>query len=99
MVTGNEYIFEDIDQALDYVLDTERRALAADPHRQNPPVIIRPNLGMHPVPVDSLDYPLGAWFNNESDDKFVMTRLMSVSSATQMSSEKPESHQRGTDPA
>lgn len=41
MVTGNEYIFEDIDQALDYVLDTERRALAADPHRQNPPVIIR----------------------------------------------------------
>jgi hypothetical protein len=41
MVTGNEYIFEDIDKALDYVLDTERKALAADPHRQNPPVIIR----------------------------------------------------------
>ena len=77
MVTGNEYIFENIDQALDYVLDTERRALADDPHRQHPPVIIRPYLGMHPVPVDSLDYPLGAWFNYESDDKFVMTRLMS----------------------
>lgn len=30
MVTGNEYIFDNIDQALDYVLDTERRALAAD---------------------------------------------------------------------
>lgn len=29
------------------------------------------------VPVDSLDYPLSAWFNNADADKFVMTRLQS----------------------
>ena len=75
MVTGNEYIFDNIDQALEYVLETEKNALAADTYRSEPPVIIRPYLGMRPVPVDSLDYPLGAWFNNETDDKFVMTRL------------------------
>lgn len=77
MVTGNEYVFEDIDKALEYVLETEKKALAADAHRSKPPVIIRPYPGLHPVPVDSLDFPLGAWFNNESDDKYVMTRLQS----------------------
>lgn len=77
MVTGKEYIFENIEQALKYVLGMEQKALAADIYRSKPPIIIRPDLGMHPIPVDSLDYPLGAWFNNEADDKFVMTRLMS----------------------
>lgn len=77
MVTGNEYVFEDIDQALAYVLASERNALAADKNRQTPPEIIRPYLGLRPVPKDSLDYPLTAWFNNEPDDKFVMTRLFS----------------------
>lgn len=77
MVTGNEYVFEDIDQALAYVLESERNALAADKDRQTAPTIIRPNLGPWPVPKDSLDYPLTAWFNNEPDDKFVMTRLFS----------------------
>ena len=77
MVTGNEYIFDNIDQALEYVLEMEQKTLAADIYRSKPPIIIRPDLGMHPIPVDSLDYPLGAWFNNEADDKFVMTRLMS----------------------
>ena len=77
MVTGNEYIFENIDQALEYVLRMEQNELSADIYRSKPPVIIRPYLGMRPIPVDSLDYPLGAWFNNEVDDKFVMTRMMS----------------------
>lgn len=31
MVTGNEYIFENIDEALKYVLDLEKKALASDP--------------------------------------------------------------------
>lgn len=77
MVTGNEYIFDNIDQALMYVLNIEKTSLEADIYRSKPPIIIRPYLGMCPIPVDSLDYPLGAWFNNEVDGKFVMTRLMS----------------------
>lgn len=28
MVTGNEYIFDNIDETLKYVLDTEQRALS-----------------------------------------------------------------------
>lgn len=89
MVTGNEYIFDNIDEALKYVLETEQRALSQDPYRQKPPMIMRPYPGMFSqpyseevahrayVPVDSLDYPLSAWFNNASDNKFVMTRLQS----------------------
>lgn len=89
MVTGNEYIFENIDEALKYVLDLEKKALASDPYRQKPANIIRQFPGMFSQPctdeiiknavvsVDSLDYPLSAWFNDTSDDKFVMTRLYS----------------------
>ena len=66
MVTGNEYIFENIDEAVKYVLDLEQKALASDPHRQKPPTIMRqvPGMFSHPfseemakktlVPVDSL---------------------------------------------
>lgn len=89
MVTGNEYIFENVDEALKYVLELERKALASDPYRQEPATIVRPVPGMFMqpftddmakkafVPVDSLDYPLSAWFNNAAGDKFVMTRLKS----------------------
>lgn len=89
MVTGNEYIFENIDEALKYVLDLEKKALASDPYRQKPATIMRQIPGMFSQPctdeiiknavvsVDSLDYPLSAWFNDTSDDKFVMTRLYS----------------------
>lgn len=31
MVTGNEYIFDNIDEALKYFLETEQQALAQDP--------------------------------------------------------------------
>lgn len=31
MVTGGEYTFNNIDEALKYVLDAEQRALAQDP--------------------------------------------------------------------
>ena len=74
MVTGNEYIFGNIDEALNYVLDTEQRALKQDEHRQTPPTMVRA-YDMKMMPVDSLDYPLSAWFNNADADKFVMTRL------------------------
>ena len=86
MVTGNEFVFDNIEQALDYVLDSEKKSLANDQYRQSPPMVFRPmsSMGMFPsidgnkpVPLDSLDYPLTAWFNTISDDKFVMTRLFS----------------------
>lgn len=89
MVTGDEYIFENIDEALKYVLDLERKALASDMHRQKPPTIARQIPGMFSQPfseemamkafvsTDSLDYPLTAWFNGAAEDKFVMTRLNS----------------------
>ena len=89
MVTGNEYIFENIIEALKYVLDLEQRSLAFDQYRQKPPMVMRhvPEMFSQPiteelskkacVPIDSLDYPLSAWFNNTAEDKFVMTRLIS----------------------
>ncbi len=86
MVTGREYIFDDIDQAMDYVLEAERRILMTDEYRREPPKVIRPYPGVFlettldripSVPVDSLDYPLSAWFNDAPNDKFVMTRLYS----------------------
>lgn len=86
MVTGKEYVFDNIDQALNYVLETERRVLENDMSRREPPLVIRPDIGrfLEPTldtnpffPIDSLDYPLSAWFNNVPEDKFVMTRLFS----------------------
>lgn len=89
MVTGTEYIFENIDEALKYVLDLEQKALESDTYRQFPPMMMRHISGMFSqlfsdemarqayVPVNTLDYPLSAWFNNASADKFVMTRLNS----------------------
>ena len=89
MVTGNEHIFENVDEALKYVLELEQRELASDPCRRQPASIVRPVPGMFSqpftegmaqkaiVPVDSLAYPLSAWFNNAGEDKFVMTRLKS----------------------
>ena len=76
MVTGNEYVFDNIDEALKYVLEAEQRALEADAYRQAPPTMVRA-YDMKKMPVDSLDYPLSAWYNNAGEDKFVMTRLRS----------------------
>lgn len=89
MVTGNEHIFENIDEALKYLFDLEQKSLASDPYRQVSHSIVRPIQGMFTqpftgevarkaiVPVDSLDYPLSAWFNDAPEGKFVMTRLNS----------------------
>lgn len=68
MVTGNEYIFDNIDEALKYILETEQRALAQDPYRQKPPMMVRQISDMFSrpfseeivrqsyIPVDSLDH-------------------------------------------
>lgn len=78
MVTGSEYVFENIDEAIAYVLDLEKKALAADSNRQKPiEVRTAPNLSLPPMPVDTLSYPYSSWFNGASDDKFIMTRLLS----------------------
>lgn len=89
MVTGNEYIFNNVDEALKYVLATEQRALAKDITRKTPPMVVRPFPGMFSqpyddemakqvfVPVNSIQYPLSAWFNDASSNKFIITRLQS----------------------
>ena len=78
MVTGNEYIFDNIDEAMSYVLDCEKMALRNDIYRQEAPKIWRSSpITNPPIPVDSLAYPLSAWFNDVADDKFVITRLKS----------------------
>ncbi len=85
MVTGNEYVFDDIGQALAYLLENEQRALKEDLNRRQPPIMFRQpdnmclasNPALKPIPFDSLDYSLAAFFNDVSDDKFVMTRLCS----------------------
>ena len=78
MVTGDEQIFDNIDLALDFVLKQESKALAADVYRQNAPEMrLFPSLSVPPIPVDSLAYPLSAWFNQAADDMFVMTKLYS----------------------
>ena len=78
MVTGSEYVFESIDEALSYVLDIEKKALAKDTNRQKPiEVRTAPDLSLPPMPVDTLSYPFSAWFNGASDEKFIMTRLQS----------------------
>lgn len=85
MVTGNEYIFDNILQTRDYILDFERQTLANDVYRQRPPMIVHPldfcgpieEQDIKPIPIDSLDYPYAAYFNHADDSKFIMNRLMS----------------------
>ena len=89
MVTGSEYIFDNIDEVLKYVLETEQCQLTQDAKRKAPPAVFHamPNMFSLPctdemveqalMPIDSQDYPHSAWFNNAADDKFVMTRLNS----------------------
>lgn len=72
-----------------YVLDLEQNAMTSDQYRQKPAIVMpqipemfsqtfTDNLAKKVFkPVDSLDYPLSAWFNNAIEDKFVMTRLYS----------------------
>lgn len=85
MVTGNEYIFPNIDDALEYVLKNEQKALASDRKRQVAPCVpeqptssfLKPGMIPKLISVDSLDYPYSGYFNNASSESFVMSRLAS----------------------
>lgn len=86
MVTGEEYIFENIYEARDYILSMESKALQSDSHRKTAPICIHPTMFNVPfeefkkdafIPTDSLDYPLSAYYNNADDCKFIMTKLQS----------------------
>ena len=86
MVTGEEYIFENIYEARDYILSMESIALQCDSHRKTAPICMRPTMFNVPfeefkkdafIPIDSLDYPLSAYYNNAEDSRFIMTRLQS----------------------
>jgi FRG domain protein len=85
MVTGNEYIFEDIFQARDYILKIEQEKLKSDTFHQKPPLIFpisdfnlfSEKLNISPIPMDSLENPNAAYFNCAEESKFIMTRLMS----------------------
>ena len=85
MVTGNEYIFPNIDDALEYVLKNEQKALASDRKRQVAPCVpeqptssfLKPGMIPKLIPVDSLDYPYSGYFNNAPSESFVMSRLAS----------------------
>lgn len=86
MVTGEEYIFENIYEARDYILSMESKALQSDSHRSTAPICMHPTMFNAPfeefkkdafIPTDSLDYPLSAYYNNADDCKFIMTKLQS----------------------
>lgn len=73
MVTGNEFVFDNVEQARDYILQMEKSNLEKMAERQNPIVVC--NQAFAPIATDSLDYPFSAFFNNASSDAFIMTRL------------------------
>lgn len=77
MVIGNEYLFDDIFQARDYILELEQKTLANDPYRKSPPVTIPFFDFNRPISVNSLEYPSVVYFNNAEESKFIMNRLMS----------------------
>ena len=86
MVTGEEYIFDNIYEARDYILSIERKALSNDDQRKCAPVCLKPPLFNMPfeeyiksanIPKDNLDYSYSAFFNEADDSKFIMCRLKS----------------------
>lgn len=68
MVTGKEKVFDNIDEALKFVLLEEKEAFNSDVKRQFPLRIFL---------ADSLVNPLTAFYNNASEERFIMTRLHS----------------------
>lgn len=86
MVTGEEYVFENIYDAKDYILAVEADALSKDEHRKSAPIVCRPPLFNVPfeeylktahISTNSLDYPLSAYYNDANDCKFIMIKLQS----------------------
>lgn len=86
MVTGEEYIFENIYEARDYILTTELKALLLDSSRKKAPLTVNPDFlrfnlpyeiiaKRFIIPTNSLLFPFSSFFNEAPDDKFIMTRL------------------------
>mgnify|MGYP006335757369 CR=1 FL=1 len=74
MVTGEEYVFENIYDAKDYILAAEADALSKDEHRKSAPIVFRPPLFNVPfeeylktahISTNSLDYPLSAYYKSQ----------------------------------
>lgn len=86
MVTGNEFVFENIYEARDYILSIETDTLSKNMHRNSAPAVFRTPSFNVPyeeyiksayIPINSLDYPLSAYYNDADDSKFIMTKLRS----------------------
>lgn len=86
MVTGEEYIFENIYEARDYILAMEVDVLSKDTTRKTAPICIQPLLFNVPfevykktayIPTNSIAYSYSAYFNEADDSKFIMSRLES----------------------
>ena len=73
MVTGNEFVFDDVEQARDYILLLEKEKLGSEEQRQKPLEVC--DGAFNPIAKDSLDYPFSAFFNDAPSDAFIMTRL------------------------
>lgn len=75
-----EHLFDNIDQALDFVLTEESYNLSQDKQRLKPPVeiCIDEVIGMpRSVKTDSLESKYTAYFNKADSEKFIMTKLCS----------------------
>lgn len=89
MVNGKEIIFEDVDEALKYVLQQEKASLEKDEFRQNPPLMVstsslfnypfEPKKMGREISTDSLDSPFPAYFNEAPNDEVF---IMNLNSAT-----------------
>lgn len=86
MVSGEEYVFENIYEARNYILSLEKEALANDVKRKGAPICLYPPRFNIPyekyieqscIPTDNLDYLFNSYFNNAADDKFIMRKLQS----------------------
>lgn len=85
MVTGNEHVFDNIYETRDYILNLEKQALAEDKTRHSAPICFSGTddiMSFHKnhvslIPRDSVDYPFTAYFNDASDEKFILNRLFS----------------------
>ena len=71
MVTGNEKVFDNIDLALAFIINEEKKYLNIEERKRKCsglPLLLG-------IPIDSLKNPFSTWDNNGSDEQFVMTPL------------------------
>lgn len=69
-----ETIFDNFDVALEFVLEKEQEAMAANPMRQREPTVISPHIPSNP-PLKI--HPDVAYWNNADEKDFILSRLQS----------------------